>query len=320
MGKIVQREAQAMQREWLAPMEPVLVKEPFDHPDYVFQVKWDGVRILSFIKPTGVELYTRKGNLRTAVYPELAAIGQLVAGRNTVLDGEVVVFNAQGMPSFESILKRDLAGKTTRELLQKFPAFYFVFDILIFEGRDLRREPLFARQEILHDCLRQSPNIAVCDNYESGTALYETIKDKGMEGIVAKEKNGIYHSGIKHPTWLKIKCFREIKAIIGGIILKQGRVKSLLLGSEEGEKLNYLGKVSTGLNYNIIDQLQRVAENFAIPASPFAQDLKEDSGTRIVWIPPCLTALVEYLGKSDQGILRHPVLKKIGLLQENLLW
>jgi bifunctional non-homologous end joining protein LigD len=137
------------------------------------------------------------------------------------------------------------------------------------------------------------------------------MDEKGMEGIVAKERGGLYHVGVKNRTWLKCKCFRKIQAVIGGIALKRGMVSALLLGLRgEGSEggLDYIGRVSTGLREKHMIQLLGIIKKYEQDQSPFHVPPKPEKDTRNVWLPPYLTAKVQYLEWSDYGVLRNPVL------------
>ena len=300
-----------MQLDWIAPMEPVLIKKPFDDERYIYQIKWDGIRILSYLTPGTVSLYTRKGNERTATYPEFADLKKYLRGNSAILDGEVVVFGDKGIPSFNRVLKRDLAARVTKELQEKYPAVYVVFDLLFLNGRLLTEMPLTKRQEILAESLETSARIAVCDSYEKGTDLFNIMEQKGMEGIVAKEKGGLYHPGQKYKTWLKVKCRREIDAIVGGITLENGRITSLLLGIRQEEELLYVGRALTGLNNKDLVQLGRIAQEYGAAVPPFQQRPKVERGLKTVWLPPLLTAHIEFLEWSEHGMLRQPVIKSL---------
>jgi bifunctional non-homologous end joining protein LigD len=215
----------------LKPMEPVLSERPFDDDDYLYQVKWDGIRLLSKVSSIdGVMLWTKKGQLRTETYPELLKIDKILKGNNAVLDGEVIVLGEQGLPSFNRVLRRDLAKKVTKAQITANPVIYVVFDLLYYNDRSFTNFPLWERQELLTDILKPAENIFLCDSYPKGKQLFLTMQEKGLEGIVAKEKKGRYYCGAKNRTWLKIKCFRKMECVVGGIVLKNGRAGALLLG------------------------------------------------------------------------------------------
>ena len=302
-----------MELDWIAPMEPVSVKKPFDDERYLYQVKWDGIRIFSYLTARGLALYTRKGGIRTATYPELAGLREYWRGDSAILDGEMIVFGEKATPSFTRVLKRDLAARATKELLTKYPAIYVVFDLLFNDGTTLTGKPFAERQEILAANLRPSASIVICDSYKRGTDLFNMMEQKGMEGIVAKEKDGLYHPGQKNKTWLKIKCKRQIETVVGGINLENGRISSLLLGIWQEGHLVYVGRALTGLNNQDLFKLGKVAKEYQSAASPFLQTPRAERGLKTVWLPPFLTARVEFQEWSEHGMLRQPVIKSLSV-------
>jgi bifunctional non-homologous end joining protein LigD len=231
-----------------------------------------------------------------------------------VLDGEAVVLTEQGIPSFNRVLHRDLQRKAGRHTISANPVIYVVFDLIYYNGRYLTDIPLVERQRMLADIIKPSGDIILCDSYPKGEELFRIMDEKGMEGIVAKEKTGLYHKGVKNRTWLKIKCFRKVKAVIGGIVLKKGVVSALLLGlySEDGKcggsGLDYIGRVSTGLRESHIIQLLGIIQKYKQDQSAFLIPPKPEKDTTNVWLPPYLTANIQYLEWSDKGVLRNPVL------------
>lgn len=292
----------------LKPMEPVLIEQPFDHDDYLYQVKWDGIRILSYLSSAGVVLWTKKGQLRTETYPELLKINKILKGVNAVLDGEAIVLSEQGRPSFNRILRRDLAKNVSKVQITADPVIYVVFDLLYYNDRFVIDLPLLERQELLADLLKPMENIFLCDSYPKGEKLFQSMKEKGMEGIVAKEKRGCYYCGTKNRTWLKSKCFRQMECVVGGIALKKGRVTALLLGLYNQEALMYIGRAYTGIKESELTQLQMIADTYKQHFSPFSNMPREEKGTQNIWLPPYLGVNVQYLEWSEKGYLRNPVI------------
>lgn len=297
-----------MKDDLIKPMKPVLIKEAFDDEKYLYQIKWDGIRILAAISERGVRLHTKNGLIATEKYPELQALKGLLKGDRALLDGEVVVFGDKGIPSFNKILKRHLVKGASQELIDNYPILYVVFDILFINGKDLTRESLLKRQEVLEKVLRIGGNIAICDNYKKGTELFKIMESKGMEGIVQKERQGQYYPGEKNKTWLKAKCRREMNAVVGGIGLKEGRASTLLLGLWEGKKLQYIGRASTGIKEETRMMLNQAAKEYGTSECPFSNPPRLERALKAVWLPPKLLVQVQYLEWSEQGVLRNPVI------------
>lgn len=297
----------------IKPMEPVLVLEPFDDLRYLYQVKWDGIRILAYLSPQGIELRTKRGNLRTEQYPELLVLQKYFSGENAIIDGEVIVIGEGGIPNFHKVLQRDLRKNVTQEIMTRNPVIYLVFDLVYLGNRFVTGLTLLERQKLLEKYLRPAANIYLCDNYVRGKELYQIMEGKGMEGIVAKEKNGLYYCGEKNKTWQKIKCFRELNVILGGVALKDGRITALLVGGQndqpEGNNLSYLGKVFSGLNSRDLAQIRDIMQVYEEADSPFANPPQLEKGVKVIWLPPYLIIKIQYLEWSEKGILRNPVFR-----------
>jgi bifunctional non-homologous end joining protein LigD len=297
----------------IKPMEPVLVSQPFDDPRYLYQIKWDGIRIITYLSSEGIELRTKNGRLRTAQYPELLTVKDCFAGKNAILDGEAIVLGRQGIPSFHRILQRDLRKRVTSEIMSANPVVYLVFDLLYLNNQFVTGLPLAERQKLLQKHLRPVGHIFLCQNYSCGEELFQIMEEKGMEGIVAKEKSGLYHCGEKNRTWQKIKCFRTMEAILGGVALKDGHISALLVGLKSGgekQSLQYIGKVSSGLRQSDLQQLQRVMAIYGDNndnKSPFAGNPRPEKGEKLIWLPPFLLVKIQYLELTEKGVLRNPV-------------
>ncbi|MGI5922010.1 MAG: non-homologous end-joining DNA ligase [Syntrophomonadaceae bacterium] len=289
-------------------MEPVLHPEPFDDPDFIYQVKWDGVRILSFIKQNGVQLWNKRNHERSVQYPELQALDRQIKGWQAILDGEVVVLK-NGKPSFPAVMRRDRsANQPTIEYMQKLlPIDYMVFDILSYEGKELLDYPLDYRQKLLADVLEPGERVHLVDNFSQGTGLFEAIKAQDLEGVVAKKPSSRYISGKHHKAWFKIKYRRQQNCVVGGYTLRGVTINSLLLGVFQDGRLMYCGKAGTGLNSAEWDELSRQLPHLEINASPFAN--LTEPGRGFHFVIPQLAVKVEFAEWSEDIQLRSPVIK-----------
>ena len=179
--------------------------KPFDDPQWLFQIKWDGVRCLAYIS-NEIKLFNRKLKPRTTIYPEIVdALKPMPKG--TVLDGEIVALREDGSPSFYKTLRRDLRRRPPTPLaLANAPAYYMVFDMPFYNGESLCRLPVEERLKKLAQALPESPVVKNVDViYEKGTALFAAAEAHGLEGIIAKRRDSPYLIGTKSPLWLKIK-------------------------------------------------------------------------------------------------------------------
>lgn len=289
----------------IRPMEPVLVREPFDDPAWIYQVKWDGIRILLYMEEGRVILRTRRGQDRTAAYPELVT-SCVIDGKSVILDGEVIALDERGRPSFPRVLRRHLRGGGGREK-PPIPVYYVVFDLLHLDGRWLFDTPLAERQALLGRVVEPTKWVQLCDSHSSGTELFTATQRLGLEGIVAKEMQGRYHQGRRHSSWRKIKHFKELDVIVSGVILKQGRANALLVSAYGGGELTYVGRVASGLTSSELGLFTELAEYSAAAEPELANSgqipRKED--TRWLSIRPVVR--VRFLEWTEQGVMRNPV-------------
>lgn len=293
----------------LKPMEPQSYPEPFNSPRHLFEIKWDGVRMLSFIENRTVRLQNRHLQERTKLFPELADLFRHIRAREAVLDGEVVVL-ADRKPSFPLLMKRCLAGSQSRisSLAQKIPALYIVFDLLYLNGTELLKRPLGERKKLLLEIFETGPFCFLSPAFqEKGQPLFDAVKKEGLEGIVAKEIKAPYLPGRKSKYWLKIKARRQQLAVIGGYLLKHRTLSAILAGAFFENKLHYLGRVGTGLTREA--ELLPLLNSLRTDRCPFvpAPRLKGE----VVWVLPEVVVEIEFLEWTPDLKLRQPVLRKI---------
>ncbi|KEO84312.1 hypothetical protein EL26_05965 [Tumebacillus flagellatus] len=308
--------------EPVVPMQPVQVDEPFDDPKWLYQIKWDGVRMLTYLDESAVRLVNRKLNDHTVKYPDLTSVlPEQVRAKSVVLDGEIVGFGEDGKPSFSAALKRDLvkSADKARLLSRTRPAYYMVWDVLYADGQWLLNEPLSRRQQRLAELLEPGTNVKPVDSHESGTALFRVMKEQGMEGIVAKERAGRYTLGEYNPTWKKIKYYRFAQAVVGGVSVRNGLVNSLLLGLyDDDDRLLYIGRAGTGLDNAMIQALTQFVNQLPPMKPPFQNPPRhtETAYEKLAWFPPQLVVEVRYLEWTSDLTLRSPVV--LGFLEKDV--
>lgn len=276
--------------------------------DWVHQVKWDGIRGLCYVERDRIRLFTRSGRERIDWYPEIAPIGRMLDCREAVLDGELIVLDEAGKPSFYHVMSRERVKRKERlvQYTEKYPVQYMVFDILYKDGRDLRTTSLSSRKEILDKALHGDGMIQAVADYHDGEALFSAMKEKGMEGIVSKRLSSLYIGGKKHREWFKTKIKKRLLCVVCGVKLKDGEIKSLILGVHQNGHLIPVGNVSTGLSYKDRTLLAQAFSRLQMKESPFGAEIRERD---VIWFQPYLTALVVYMEREPQGGLRHPVLE-----------
>lgn len=298
--------------EAITPMEPTLRKNPFDSNEHLFQIKWDGVRCLAYIKDQHTALINRHHNLRTNQYPELITALTNLPVKGLILDGEIVAFDHHGKPNFRRILQRDLVKSTTKaaSLVAKVPINYLVFDILQYQGKNVCSLPLYHRQELLTEVLhrehvREQSLIKLVESFpESGKSLYQAACEQGLEGIVAKEINSPYLIGQKINYWEKIKCWQQQPAVVCGLLLKGQQLRSLVLGAYDDKDLVYVGNASSGLTESISRQLLAGYPLLQRQTSALANPPKLSG--EIIWLEPLLVVLIRYLEWTEGMKLRSP--------------
>jgi len=293
------------------PMLATLVDKPFEQEGWVYEVKWDGYRALALMNGKTRELKSRNNkSFNDKFYPVTEAIRKWKI--NAVVDGEIVVADQEsGISSFGSL--QNWRSEADGQLL------FYVFDILWLEGRDLTKLPLTERREMLQGVIPESDIIRFSGNFgESAEEFLEAARKMGLEGIIAKRADSKYFPGIRSKEWLKIKANRRQEMVIGGYTRNEGSTKpfsSLLVGVFENGKFVYTGKVGTGFNNKIQQELLKRFKSLVIKKSPFAEtpDINKPSRFRpnpplatATWLKPVLVCEVSYAEITEDGVMRHP--------------
>jgi bifunctional non-homologous end joining protein LigD len=291
-----------------------LAEEPFSDPAWLFEIKYDGVRVLASRRGDRVELYGRSGQDTTSRYPEVVRALRALPVESFVIDGEIVALDDAGRPSFQRLQPR-MALTDPREIerlaLQR-PAIGVFFDCLMLDDRDLRKLPLVDRKECLRLLVPSLGAVRYGDHVmEEGKAFFELASEQRLEGMVAKRARSVY-SGARTRDWIKIKCQRRQEFVIGGYTDPQGsrgHFGALHLGVYDGPtdapRLVYVSKVGTGFDdaklRAILDQLRPLAR-----ATPPFDAGTIPTGRGHHWVEPRLVAEVRFTDWTEDGGLRHP--------------
>ncbi|MFT4049568.1 MAG: non-homologous end-joining DNA ligase [Solirubrobacterales bacterium] len=289
--------------------------------EWVFEVKWDGVRALARVQRSGrarsMVLRSRGGNEITARYPELAGLAEAVprAALPIELDGEIVAFDREGRPSFAALQSRMHLRDPRRSaaLAAEAPVSFAVFDVLEVAGRDVTGEPLERRRVLLDELAIDTPNVHVPPEYEDGEELLGQMVARGMEGVVAKRRSSSYFPGRRGSDWVKVKPKPRQEFVVGGWTEGSGRrtgmIGALMLGYHEAgtAALRYVGNVGSGFDDRALAEVARELDGLASDRSPFDPDTEIPPGGHFV--VPQLVAEVEYGEFTSDGRLRHPVFK-----------
>src|SRR5713226_6103182 len=292
----------------LEPMLATLADHPFSDPNWLFEIKWDGVRALARIENGALTLRSRNSIDITKRYPELATLPDALAARQAIIDGEIVALDAQGHSSFERLQERMHVRAPSESLVAQIRVVYFAFDLLYCDGYDLREAPLLERKLLLQRLLYTSERFRYSDHQlEHGKELFALAEQNGLEGIVAKRADSPYVSD-RSPYWVKLKSTKTVDAVVGG--WTEARTPalpfgSLLLGLYEGKKLRFIGHVGSGFDAKKLKDLSSRLKELAAPASPF--DAVPETNEKPSWVSPALVARVKFSGWTQEHALRHPV-------------
>src|ERR1700687_2826305 len=290
------------------PMLAALADRPFSDPNWLFEIKWDGVRALARIENGALTVRSRTGVDIARRYPELASLPDALVARQAILDGEIVALDAQGHSDFERLQERMHVRAPGERLLAQIPVVYFAFDLLYCDGYDLHETPLLDRKQLLHRLLRTSERFRYSDHQlEHGKELFEMAAQKGLEGIVAKRADSPYLSG-RSPYWLKLKITKTVDAVVGGWTAPRSAAipfGSLLLGLYQGKKLRFIGHVGSGCDAKKLEELSTKLKQLAAPACPF--DAVPATNEKPSWVSPALIARVKFSGWTQEHSPRHPV-------------
>ena len=292
----------------IEPMLATLSDRAFSDPNWLFEIKWDGVRALAWIANGELTLRSRNNIDITKRYPELASLPKSLAAREALLDGEIVALDERGHSSFERLQERMHVRVPSEKLMATTPVVYFAFDLLYCDGFDLREAPLLQRKQFLERLLYPLKEFRYADHQlEKGKELFELAKQHGLEGVVAKRADSIYVSD-RSNNWLKLKVTQTVDAVVGGWTAARTPglpFGSLLLGLYEGKKLRFVGHVGSGFDGNnqkeIFAKLKELASaKCSFESAPVANEKPS-------WISPELVAKVKFSGWTQEHALRHPV-------------
>lgn len=289
------------------PFEPISTETIPTAADWIAQIKWDGVRMLTYYDGKGVRLWNRRCHERTEQYPELLDIRSYCKVSSVILDGEIIAFDDK-KPAFHEIMKRESLRKkqSIDRAVTQTPVTYMIFDILMCNGKWLLNEPLSVRQRVLQDVITPLPHVQLTPNMPDAHQLYEVMRAHGMEGIVCKDLQSTYALGGKDQRWMKKKIFHDIHAVMGGVTYRAGVVNAILLGLFDREgRFIYIGHAGTGkLTREEWRQLTQLVEPMARKEKPFANEPERSKDA--IWIEPKLTVKIQYMEWTSNGTMRHP--------------
>jgi len=282
-------------------------KDDLDREGYVFEPKLDGTRALCYVNST-MKFVNRRGHEITERYPEFAFRDQIKA-RSCVLDGELIVYDNRGNPSFHLLQKREQSKPSIAKFLSiQHPATYVIFDILELEGKELLSKRLEERKKIMHEVLREGHHLQSIAFTRDGRKLWKVVEQRKLEGVMAKRVNSYYEPGKRSDAWLKIKALKTIDCVLLGYTSEIRTISALALGLYFGDELRYVGRVGTGFTEKYLEELRPLLDDILADKPPVTSYPSEPT---ITWVKPELIAEVEILELTKDKHLRAPSFRRL---------
>ncbi len=282
--------------------------KPFSDPQWLFEIKWDGIRTVAFIEIGKVRLSARSKRDVTVEYPEFQDLARHVRAGTAILDGEIVTLDENGRSNFQKLQNRFGVSNPSQKLVQSVPLTYYVFDLLYCNGFDLRKSPLLQRKELLRAVLLADERVRYSEHQmQKGKELFEAAKEQGLEGIVGKHIDSPY-SGNRTPLWIKLKIVNELDAaILGWTAPRRTRqyFGALVLGLYDRKELKFIGSVGTGFDQKTQEEILGQLEKLKVQRSPLREPPKLRE--HVEWVRPSLVARVKFTNWTDDNHLRAPV-------------
>jgi bifunctional non-homologous end joining protein LigD len=295
------------------PMLATLVDKPFDNEGWLYEVKWDGYRAISYLNGGKVEIRSRNNkDFNRKFYPLYDALSAWPV--NAVVDGEIIVINEKGEPDFNAL--QEWRSEADGQLI------YYLFDLLWLEGYDLTGNPLQERRNLLQEIIPKEGMIRLSENFMvTGTEFFSLAEKMNLEGIIAKRAMGIYTPDVRSKDWLKIKTIKQQEVVIAGYTQNENTTKkfsALLTGIYKKNELIFTGPVGTGFDTKMQTQILEKLKPLETAKCPFAEVPEYNKPSRfrpnppkakVTWVKPLVVAEVTYRAVTDDGSMRHPSFK-----------
>jgi bifunctional non-homologous end joining protein LigD len=301
---------------FIEAMKAKLVEESPATGDWIYELKFDGIRLIGVKRNEKVSLLSRNDNELTERFPEIVEAIKALSARECVIDGEVVALDDEGRSSFQLLQAREMEGRRT-------PVYFYAFDLLQLDGKSLISLPLETRKNILEKLCAGAGNTFRYSGAIGGDAqrLLEEVKRRGLEGIIGKLRNSVYEPGRRSGAWIKLKCVHEQEFVIGGYTPPQGARKyfgAILVGYYENRKLVFAGKVGTGFTVKSLSILYKKFQNETRSDCPFVdlpskqngqwvQDITPSMMRKMHWVNPVFVSEIKFAEWTRDKKLRAPV-------------
>ncbi len=286
-------------------------QEPPESSDFVFEVKWDGIRAMISIEEGEMRIRSRNQHDITQKFPELLIPEKSFRATNGVFDAEIVCLDAEGRPNFKRVINRVQQSTESgiKRMAAKYPVHCYIFDCLFLDGRAIINEPLYRRREWLADVVKKETPYRVSDVVEDGAALFEASKQLGLEGIMAKDKTSRYHPGKRSPSWFKIKVRHTVDCLILGFTEGRGDRSpyfgALQIGEIKEDHLIYRGKVGSGFDTRGLKKIHQELKKRKPIKRPIKEKPLDDAQT--TWIKPELYCEIQFASITPNNTYREPV-------------
>ncbi|HTF20301.1 MAG TPA: non-homologous end-joining DNA ligase [Chryseolinea sp.] len=300
-------------------IEPML-SETGDLPpkanDYVYEIKWDGIRALIAVEDENIVIKTRNQNDVTAQFPELQIAAKAFRATNGLFDAEIVCLDATGKPVFQRVINRLMStGESNIQKLSKQnPAHCYVFDCLYLDGRTLINDPLLKRKEFVGDAIKPDTPFRVSEHVEDGQSLYEAAKAHELEGIIAKKRDSRYLPGRRSDLWIKVKLRQSAECFVIGYTEGRGirgtQFGALHIAERSGDGWAYRGKVGTGFDDDMMKSINAIIKKRAVVKKPsFVPKVLDDAVSK--WIEKPFVIECTYAKLTADKIFREPVFMRL---------
>jgi bifunctional non-homologous end joining protein LigD len=299
---------------FIPPMLATLVAEPFDDPDWQFEVKWDGFRVEAVVGGDDVRIWTRGQQDAGRYFGSFLAPPSWIEAQEAIVDGEVIALDDLGEPDF-ALLQARIKGQA--HLATPTPFVYEVFDLMWLDGRSLLDEPLETRRRQLAEALRPDPRVRLSEHIAGeGIAFFEAARVRALEGIMAKDRRSAYAPGARSMAWQKVKIRPEQELVVGGMTRGTGKaveLGALLVGVYEDGALRYAGKIGAGFNDRIRGELLAALEPLMVDTPPFAVPPPRPVAKSAIWVRPKVVIRAEFAGWTGDGLVRQAAYKGFDL-------
>ncbi len=301
---------------FIEPMKAKLVEKPPAMGDWIYELKFDGIRLIGVKRDEKVSLLSRNQNELTGRFPEIVEAMKTLPAHECVIDGEVVALDDEGRSSFQLLQAREMEGR-------KSPVYFYAFDLLQFDGKSLLSLPLEARKNVLEKVCADARDPVRYSGAIGGDAeqLLKEVKRRGLEGIIGKQRNSVYEPGRRGGAWIKLKCVLEQEFVIGGYTPPQGARKhfgAMLVGYYEKKRLVFAGKVGTGFTAKTLAALHKKFQEETRDDCPFVdlpskqngqwvQDITPSMMRKMHWVNPVFVCEIKFAEWTRDGKLRAPV-------------